>query len=204
MTNVVKLYPMLDGSECRPNGHAFAKRSFSTFSGFPEHWVIFYQVWRFARFHSKRRRYGVVVVELINCKCGLVKLWDFSGYSEKSNIQEASLLKGSISGQIVSKILPQLCSDDPIQITINLPLFLTLWTESIFLLWRDFWLDSCEHKDHEVKRTPAWPKYLCNSAILSLYCNTAFHCFWKEHQFQIILCSDSLTHRGTLWVENKM
>ena len=41
-----------------------------------------------------------------------MKLWDFSGCSEKSNIQEAHLPKTSISGQIVSEILAQLCSDD--------------------------------------------------------------------------------------------
>ena len=41
-----------------------------------------------------------------------MKLWDLSGYSEKSNILEAYLPKTSISGQIVSEILKQLCSDD--------------------------------------------------------------------------------------------
>ena len=41
-----------------------------------------------------------------------MKLWDLSGHSEKSNIQEAYLPKTSISGQIVSEILAQLCSDD--------------------------------------------------------------------------------------------
>ena len=58
--------------------------------------------------------FGVVVVELINCKCGgivrnkygkskalICEIWDLSGYSEKSNIQEAYLPKTSISGQIV-------------------------------------------------------------------------------------------------------
>ena len=43
-----------------------------------------------------------------------MKLWDLSGYSEKSNIQEAYLPKTSISGQIVSEISAQLCSDDSI------------------------------------------------------------------------------------------
>ena len=49
-----------------------------------------------------------------------MKLWDLSGYSEKRNIQEAYLPKTSISGQIVSEILAQLCSDhdDSIQIQI--------------------------------------------------------------------------------------
>ena len=41
-----------------------------------------------------------------------MKFWDLSGYSEKSNVQEAYLLKSSISGQIVSEKLAELCSDD--------------------------------------------------------------------------------------------
>ena len=49
-----------------------------------------------------------------------MKLWDLSGYSEKSNIQQAYLPKTSISGQIVSEILAQICSDDSIQILLNL------------------------------------------------------------------------------------
>ena len=49
-----------------------------------------------------------------------MKLWDLSGYSEKSNIQEPYLPKTSISGRIVSEILAQLCSDDSIQILLNL------------------------------------------------------------------------------------
>ena len=49
-----------------------------------------------------------------------MKLWDLSRYSEKSNIQEAYLPKTSISGQIVSEILAQLCSEDSIQILLNL------------------------------------------------------------------------------------
>ena len=36
-----------------------------------------------------------------------MKLWDLSGHSEKSNIQEAYLPKTSISGQLVSEILAQ-------------------------------------------------------------------------------------------------
>ena len=48
-----------------------------------------------------------------------MKLWDLSGYSEKSNIQEAYLPKTSISGQIVSEILAQLYSDDSIQILLK-------------------------------------------------------------------------------------
>ena len=50
-----------------------------------------------------------------------MKLWDLSGYSEKSNFQEAYLPKtSSISGQTVSEILVQLCSDDSMQILLNL------------------------------------------------------------------------------------
>ena len=48
----------------------------------------------------------------------------------KNNIQEAYLPKTSISGQIVSEILAQLCSDDSIQILQNLIRFVMLWTES--------------------------------------------------------------------------
>ena len=48
-----------------------------------------------------------------------MKLWDSSGYSKKSNIQEAYLPKTGISGQIVPEILAQLCSDDSLQYTPN-------------------------------------------------------------------------------------
>ena len=48
-----------------------------------------------------------------------MKLWCLSGYSEKSNVQEAYLPKASISGQIVSEILAQLWSDDSIQILVK-------------------------------------------------------------------------------------
>ena len=50
----------------------------------------------------------------------ICEIWDLSGYSEKSNIQEAYLSKASIPGQIVSAILAQICSDDSIQILLNL------------------------------------------------------------------------------------
>ena len=56
---------------------------------------------------------------MVRVRCQFVKLWDLSGYSEKSNIQEAYLPKTSISGQIVSEILAQLCSDDSIQILLK-------------------------------------------------------------------------------------
>ena len=48
-----------------------------------------------------------------------MKFWDLSGYSEKRNIQKAYLPKTSLSGQIVSEILAQLCSDDSIQILLK-------------------------------------------------------------------------------------
>ena len=48
----------------------------------------------------------------------------------KNNIQEAYLPKTSISGQIVSEILAQLCSNDSIQILLNLTQFIALGTES--------------------------------------------------------------------------
>ena len=75
------------------------------------------------------RRYGAYTSAswlwnwVINCKCvrcWFVKLWNLSGYSEKSNIQEAYLPNTSISEQIVPEILAQLCSDDSIQILLNL------------------------------------------------------------------------------------
>ena len=50
----------------------------------------------------------------------ICEIIDLLGYSEKSNIQEAYLPKTNISGQIVSEILAQLCSDDSIQILLNL------------------------------------------------------------------------------------
>ena len=43
-----------------------------------------------------------------------MELRDLSGSSENSDIQEAYLPKTSFSGQIVSEILSQLCSDDSI------------------------------------------------------------------------------------------
>ena len=49
-----------------------------------------------------------------------MQLWDLSGYSERSNIQEVYLPKTNISGQIVSEILAELCFDDSIQILLNL------------------------------------------------------------------------------------
>ena len=46
--------------------------------------------------------------------------WDLSGYSEKGHIQEAYLPKTSISGHIAFPIVAQVCSDDSIQVLLNL------------------------------------------------------------------------------------
>ena len=50
----------------------------------------------------------------------ICEIMGFARIFWKSNIQEAYLPKTSISGQIVSEILAQLCSDDSIQILLNL------------------------------------------------------------------------------------
>ena len=47
----------------------------------------------------------------------------------KNNVQDAYSPKISNLGQIVSEILAQLCSDDSIQILLNLTWFLILWTK---------------------------------------------------------------------------
>ena len=60
---------------------------------------------------------------MVRIRCQFLKLWDLSGYFEKSTIQEAYLPKTSISGQTVSEILAQLHSDDSIQILLNLTWF---------------------------------------------------------------------------------
>ena len=78
----------------------------------------------------------------INCKCRgkvrfqFIKLWDLSRYSEKGNIQEAYLLKTRILGQFVSEILAHLCSDDSIQILLNLTWFKRLDPSQIYIYWR--------------------------------------------------------------------
>ena len=48
----------------------------------------------------------------------------------KNNIQEAYLPKTGFVGQTVSEILSQLCSDDSMQILLNLTWVVTLWHES--------------------------------------------------------------------------
>ena len=54
----------------------------------------------------------------------------------KKNIQETYFPKTSIVGQIVSEILAQLCSDDSIQIVLNLTLVWTFLISQIKFLWR--------------------------------------------------------------------
>ena len=56
----------------------------------------------------------------------------FFGVLWKNNIQKAHLSRISIPGQIVFEILAQIyiCSDDSIQILLNLTQFITLGTES--------------------------------------------------------------------------
>ena len=63
-----------------------------------------------------------------------MKSYDLSRYSEKSNIQEAYLPKTSISGQIVSDVLAQLCCDDSIQIPLNLTWVLTFRPKSNIII----------------------------------------------------------------------
>ena len=48
-----------------------------------------------------------------------LKLWDLLGYSKKNNVQEAYLPKMSISWQIVSEIVAQLCLENSIQTLLN-------------------------------------------------------------------------------------
>ena len=55
----------------------------------------------------------------------------------KNNIQEAYLPKTGIVGQIVSEILAQLCSDDSMQILLNLTWVITLWHESNLCICKD-------------------------------------------------------------------
>ena len=53
-------------------------------------------------------------------KALICEIMGFQDILKKSNIQEAYLPKTSISRQIVSDILAQLCSDDSMQILLNL------------------------------------------------------------------------------------
>ena len=63
----------------------------------------------------------------------------------KNNIQEAYLPKTGIVGQIVSEILAQLCSDDSMQILLNLTWVITLWPESnlseVMNIWKHIYVN---------------------------------------------------------------
>ena len=59
-----------------------------------------------------------------------MKLWDLSGYSEKSNIQEAYLPKTSISGKNSLSDISPVMADDSIQILLNLTRVKTLRPKS--------------------------------------------------------------------------
>ena len=67
-------------------------------------------------------------------KCDVIKneICEIMGFVKlfwKNNVQDAYLSRISNLGQIVSEILAQLCSDDSIQILLNLTWFLILWTK---------------------------------------------------------------------------
>ena len=67
-------------------------------------------------------------------KCDVIKneiceIMGFVKIFRKNNVQDAYSPKISNLGQIVSEILTQLCSDDSIQILLNLTWFLILWTK---------------------------------------------------------------------------
>ena len=64
------------------------------------------------------KRYRVLKCDVI--KNQICEIMGFASIFWKSNIQEAYLPKTSIVGQIASEILPQLCSDDSIQILLIL------------------------------------------------------------------------------------
>ena len=66
-------------------------------------------------------------------KIKVLKVWLFVGIFWKNNIWKAYLPKTSIVGQVVAEILVPFCSDDSIQIILNLTWFLMLWSESNFV-----------------------------------------------------------------------
>ena len=49
-----------------------------------------------------------------------MKLWDLSGYSERTTPKRPTYQKLAFGGQIVSEILAQLCSENCIQTLLNL------------------------------------------------------------------------------------
>ena len=64
--------------------------------------------------HSSNR---VLKCDVIKMK--FLKLWDLSGYSERTMSKRPYLPKMSISGQILSEIVAQLCSENSIQTLVN-------------------------------------------------------------------------------------
>ena len=98
-----------------------------------------FSVWqqnqRRRRRQGERQKTNVYINRVLNWlrhKNWICGIMGFVRIFWKKHIQEAFLPKTSIVGQIVSEILAQLCSDDSIQILLNLTLFLMLWTESNF------------------------------------------------------------------------
>ena len=116
---------------------------------------------------------------MVEVRCQFVKLSDLSGYSEKSNIQEAYMPKTSISGQIVSEILAQLRSDDSIQILLKkqFSIFLShirLQKQHSSLM---YWLKICK----------AWVRSQLRWAWnwLKLNVTYEFECFEDNHSLTI-------------------
>ena len=72
-------------------------------------------------------KYRVLKCEVI--KNEICEIMGFVKIFRKNNVQDAYSPKISNLGQIVSEILTQLCSDDSIQILLNLTWFLILWTK---------------------------------------------------------------------------
>ena len=76
----------------------------------------------------------------------------------KNNIQEAYLPKTGIGGQIVSEILAQLCSDDYMQILLNLTWVITLWPESNLSEVMNIWKTYVWTAEWRIK----WIKFITN------------------------------------------
>ena len=87
----------------------------------------------------------------------------FVGIFWKNSIWKVYLPKTSIVGQIVLQILVLFCSDDSIQILLNLTWFPMLWTESSEHNWANIWL-----KDNLPRNANFWQVGLLN-VVLSYY-----------------------------------
>ena len=66
-------------------------------------------------------------------KCDVTKIMGFVEIIRAIKTKNVSLLKISMLEQIVSKILPQLCLSDSIQILLKMAWFITLGTKPIFI-----------------------------------------------------------------------